>query len=70
MVYCPITTEEHSTGCKWIYKIKYKSDGSIDQYKARLLAYNQQEGVDFVETFSPVTRFVIVKVLLAIVAST
>lgn len=41
--------QKNAIGCKWFYKIKYKSDGSIERYKAWLVAegYNQQEGLDF-----------------------
>ncbi|GJR51284.1 retrovirus-related pol polyprotein from transposon TNT 1-94 [Tanacetum coccineum] len=55
-------------GCKWVYKIKYHSDGTIERYNARLviLGNNQVAGIDYNETFAPVAKMVSVRVFLAI----
>ncbi|GKA76699.1 ribonuclease H-like domain-containing protein [Tanacetum coccineum] len=60
--------DKKAIGSKYIFKIKFKSSGEIDRYKARLVAqgFGQKEGIDYEETFSSVVKMVTVRCLLNI----
>ncbi|XP_070026647.1 uncharacterized mitochondrial protein AtMg00820-like [Nicotiana sylvestris] len=57
--------------CKWVFKVKYWSNGEVESYKSRLVAkgYRQQEVLDQIETFSPVTKMVAMRAVVALAAA-
>ena len=57
--------------CKWVYKIKTRSDGTVNRHKARLVAkgFTQEYVIDYEETFAPMTRLSYIRTLIAISAA-
>lgn len=59
-----------AVGCKWVFKIKYKTDGTLDRYKARLVAkgFTQTHGLDYFQTFAPMAKMSTVQIVLSLAA--
>ena len=66
----PRPTERKVVGCKWVFRHKMDGEGRIVRFKARLVAkgYSQQPGLDFTDTYAPVTRLESIRLLLGIAA--
>ena len=59
-----------AVGCKWVYKTKTDASGNIERYKARLVAkgFLQKEGIDYHDTFSPVSKKDSLRIIMDLVA--
>lgn len=59
-----------TVGCKWVYKTKRNSKGKPERRKSRLVAkgFTQKDGIDYKETFSPVSKKDSLRIVLALVA--
>ena len=62
-----LPTGKKAIGTKWVFKLKQKANGTIDRYKAQLVAkgYAQQKGIDYEETFAPTSRMTIVRSMIS-----
>ncbi|GJX40721.1 retrovirus-related pol polyprotein from transposon TNT 1-94 [Tanacetum coccineum] len=68
-VWSPVPPPENQTaiGTKWVFKNKLDETGIVSRNKARLVAqgYNQQEGINFDETYAPAARLESIRILLS-----
>ena len=60
--------KKKAVSSKWVFTIKYKSNGEIERYKARLVArgFTQTYGEDFGDTFAPVAKLHTVRIVFSL----
>lgn len=67
----PRQSSDNVISKKWVFKVKAKSDGSIERYKARLVAnsMHQVQGSDYLDTFSSVVHSLSICLVLTLVVT-
>ena len=67
----PSDSIHNIVGCKWIFRTKRHSDGSVDRHKARLVAkgFHQRPGIDYHDTFSPMVKPSTIRLVISLAMS-
>nr|AID60162.1 copia-like LTR-retrotransposon [Brassica napus] len=67
----PRTPDMNVIGSQWLYKTKLKPNGHVEKLKVRLVGKgnHQEEGLDYLETFSPVVRTATIRIVLSVAIS-
>eukprot|EP00253_Pinus_taeda_P002193 PITA_02193 len=55
-------------GSRWLYKVKHTADGSVEKYKAMVVAkgFVQKEGIDYEETFAPIAKYTSIRSVISL----
>ena len=63
--------EKITIGCKWVFKIKRNTYGSVSRFEARFVAkgFHQRASFDFIETLSPVVKPTTIRIVVTIALS-
>ena len=63
-----LTSGKSVVTSKWIYKVKFSTDGNIKKCKAKFVArgFSQKEGIDYEETFPWIARYNSIRVIISI----
>ena len=67
----PLPIGKKAIGCCWVFVVKFNPDGYVARLKVRLVAkdYAQTYGVDYSDTFSPVTKLAFVRLFISLATS-
>ena len=66
----PRPTDKNVVKCRWVYRTKFTSNGVVERHESCLVAkgFSQQEGIDYMKSFSPVSKMNSVRLILSVVA--